>query len=312
MSTTQHFSKAYIEEKEGKDMKNVLLIAVTIIVVLCTLSFQSSAQLQQPPTQRQQIELSPRPLPLPSTGPTAPKVTGFAINNAAPNTTSRTVTLNNRYLTAGGASHYRASEKSDFSDIYWQSYSNAPQFTLSAGSGQKTVYFQIKNAGGLVSNIASDTIILTEYKSFDLLPGYVYEYAKGKGYTFTAIANDPNSECEISRPQGSGDLKLSTHGKLGNFGAKCDFALFNKSLREGWTFKYDVIDDNLCFPRDYDRNHSFIEVPSKGGRSITYKIRGWCSATSILPTVGGGYCIIYIKSITLEGPKTGRWEDAFQ
>jgi hypothetical protein len=293
-------------------MKNILLVMTTIIVILYALSLQSFAQIQPPP--REKIDTSPRLVPLPPTGPSAPKVTAFTINNGAPSTKSRTVTLNNLYYTPGGASAYRASEKIDFSDTYWRTYSNAPQFLLNAGNGQKTVYFQVRNSNNVVSNIASDTIILTEYKIFNVFPGYAYEYAKEKGYTFTAIANDPNSECRISRTQNPpGDLLISTHGRLGNMGAKCDFALFNGLLHEGWTFKYDVIDNNSCYPSSSgNRNHSFIEKPFKDGRSITYKIRGWCDAINVLPTTSGCYCTIYLKSITLEGPATGRWEDAFQ
>jgi len=295
-------------------MKNVLLVAATIIVVICVLSFESFAQLQPPPRPRQQIDTSPRPYPTPSTSPTAPKVTGFAINNAASNTTSRTVTLNNWFLTAGGASYFRASERSDFSDnnAYWRPYSSAPQWLLSLGSGQKTVYFQIKNAAGLESNIVSDTIIFTEYKSFYVGAGDAYEYARGKGYTFTAVANDPNSECVMKKVQWPqpGALLLTTSAReLTAFGAKCEYTLFNKSLREGWTYVSDIIDNRHCKPLTDYGAYTIIQKPSAGSRSITYKIRSWCNAHDVLRTCS---CSIYLINIEIYGPATGRWEDAFQ
>jgi hypothetical protein len=55
--------------------------------------------------------------------------------------------------------YYMASEASDFSGATWQPYTTAPKFTLSAGSGTKTVYFKAQNIFG-ESSIVSDTIFL--------------------------------------------------------------------------------------------------------------------------------------------------------
>ena len=75
-----------------------------------------------------------------------PVVTTFQINGGAVQTTSRSVTLNN--TATGSPTHYMASENSNFSGASWQVYATAPSFTLSAGFGEKTVYFKVKNAGG--------------------------------------------------------------------------------------------------------------------------------------------------------------------
>jgi hypothetical protein len=183
---------------------------------------------------------------------------------------------------------------------------------LSLGSGQKTVYFQIKNAAGLESNIVSDTIIFTEYKSFYVGAGDAYEYARGKGYTFTAVANDPNSECVMKKVQWPqpGALLLTTSAReLTAFGAKCEYTLFNKSLREGWTYVSDIIDNRHCKPLTDYGAYTIIQKPSAGSRSITYKIRSWCNAHDVLRTCS---CSIYLINIEIYGPATGRWEDAFQ
>ncbi len=88
-----------------------------------------------------------------------PSVTSFALNNGAASTTSRAVTLNNSVTNS--PTQYMASESSSFSGAPWQTYSAAPSFTLSSGTGTKTVYFKVKNAVGESPGV-SDTITLTE------------------------------------------------------------------------------------------------------------------------------------------------------
>jgi hypothetical protein len=39
-----------------------------------------------------------------------------------------------------------ASEDAGFAGATWQIYSTAPSFTLSLGSGEKKVYFKVKNS----------------------------------------------------------------------------------------------------------------------------------------------------------------------
>ncbi len=90
---------------------------------------------------------------------TTPTVESFLIDSGAPSTPSRTVTLNN--TVNGFPAYYTASQSSTFSGAAWQPYSTAPSFTLSAANGQKTVYFKVKNAGG-VSAKASASIVLAQ------------------------------------------------------------------------------------------------------------------------------------------------------
>jgi hypothetical protein len=301
--------------EENKGMKNVLLIAATIIVVLCALSFQSFAQLQPPPRERQEIDRSPRLMPLPRTGPIPPKVTGFSINNGARNTTSTIVTLNNWYYGPGGALYYRADEHlNDLSTRGWLPYSNAPQIRLSTGDGEKTVYFQIKNKDGLVSNIASDTIILTEREKYSATAYEVYNYAKGKGYTFTSTANDSSSGCKVFDSHVWQRLYMEAYGLVSNLGAKCNFALFNKSLREGWTFYSDELNTDECKPPSDrgNRNCSILERPNQGNSNMTYRIRGWCDAPSVLNIGLSCYCKLSLYIFMFEGPAHKKWQDAFE
>jgi len=69
-------------------------------------------------------------------------VSRFAINNGAPKTGQRAVTLDNKV--AGEPTQYRASERADMLDAQWQAYSGKAAFELSAGAGNKVVYFQVR------------------------------------------------------------------------------------------------------------------------------------------------------------------------
>jgi hypothetical protein len=86
-----------------------------------------------------------------------PGVTSFKINAGAASTANSLVTLNN--TATNSPTHYKASEDPNFSEASWLTYSTVPKFTLSAGSGTKTVYFKTQNIFG-ESSIVSDTILL--------------------------------------------------------------------------------------------------------------------------------------------------------
>jgi hypothetical protein len=147
--------------------------------------------------------------------PQPPVVTQFGINSGAATTTSQLVTLNN--TATNGPTHYIASESSAFTGAAWQTYSTSPQFTLSAGDGQKTLYLKTKNAAG-ESNVVSDTITLQEgawqivYQSdFSTDPGWTtnapqnfywnqaagnYYFKRQNGseqYSYKSIAYDPDA-----------------------------------------------------------------------------------------------------------------------
>ena len=91
-----------------------------------------------------------------ATGSPAPVVNSFAVNSGAASTTSQDVTLNSSC--AGSPTAYLASENPGFTNAAWLAYAGAAPFTLSAGSGTKTVYFKVRNAFGTESGVRSDTI----------------------------------------------------------------------------------------------------------------------------------------------------------
>ncbi len=82
--------------------------------------------------------------------------TGISINDGASFTTSRSVTLT---LSSAGAAGMRISNSNSFTGG-WETYASSKSWTLTAGDGAKTVYAQIRDTGGNVSGIVSDSIIL--------------------------------------------------------------------------------------------------------------------------------------------------------
>lgn len=88
------------------------------------------------------------------------KATSFSINSGDDVTTTRTVKLKN--AVQGAPTHFMASETSDFSGASWQTYSTAPAFLLTSGSGTKKVYFKVKDLGGTQSSSVSDSIAYRE------------------------------------------------------------------------------------------------------------------------------------------------------
>ncbi len=93
-----------------------------------------------------------------STAPSI-EVLNFQINNGDIETESRFVTVNCEI--SGSATYYQISEKSNFADTSWKSFTTSNiSFTLSENNEEKTVYFRVKNSGGRISNTFSDTILL--------------------------------------------------------------------------------------------------------------------------------------------------------
>jgi hypothetical protein len=75
-----------------------------------------------------------------------PAVTSFKIDAGAAATINPIVTLNNTATIS--PTQFRASEDPNFTGAFWQAYSTAPKFTLSAGGGTKKVYFEVQNSAG--------------------------------------------------------------------------------------------------------------------------------------------------------------------
>ncbi|HPS00534.1 MAG TPA: SUMF1/EgtB/PvdO family nonheme iron enzyme, partial [Candidatus Sumerlaeota bacterium] len=118
-----------------------------------------------------------------------PVVSSFSINNGAARTVNPTVTLPNVCAGATASSHfYMASESSDFTSATWKPYASVPMFTLSSGSGEKTVYFKVKNSAGVESAVVSDSIQLDS-------PGAVVAWGSNynwDGSVYTGQCNIPS------------------------------------------------------------------------------------------------------------------------
>ena len=106
-----------------------------------------------------------------------PSVISMLINNDVAITQNQQVTLNNTAIYS--PTHYMASEDQYFVSVSWQTYFEGPAFTLSDGSGQKTVYFKVKNDEG-ESSVLSDQIY---YESG--LP-FINEFEINNGDEFTS------------------------------------------------------------------------------------------------------------------------------
>jgi len=92
----------------------------------------------------------------------APTIAAVLINGGADTTASQAVTL---MLTAANATQALAGNTADFTDLAsWVPFTATMQWTLTPGSGVKTVYAKFRSADGGVSSVVSDTITL--------LPGY--------------------------------------------------------------------------------------------------------------------------------------------
>jgi len=86
-----------------------------------------------------------------------PIVNSFKITGAI-SATKRTVTLNNTVV-GSTPTQYMASESSSFSGAAWLPYLSAPTFTVSSGSGRKTIFFKVEDGSGTQSSVVSASII---------------------------------------------------------------------------------------------------------------------------------------------------------
>jgi hypothetical protein len=84
----------------------------------------------------------------------------ISINNGDDYTTSINVDLTLTYNDPLGISGVRYSNDGEWDTEIWEAPSASKTWTLSAGDGEKTVYYQVKNTAELVSPTYSDNIIL--------------------------------------------------------------------------------------------------------------------------------------------------------
>ncbi len=89
----------------------------------------------------------------------APVVSYFAINSGANVTAKRLVVLNSG--ASAGAVEYTASESEHFSGS-WKAYSPSVTFELSPGSGEKTVFFKVRNSVEVESAPVNATIEVSD------------------------------------------------------------------------------------------------------------------------------------------------------
>lgn len=97
---------------------------------------------------------------------TTPPTGSIQINSGDSQTQSNTTTLQVGASDDSGlsGSQMRISENQNFSGANWQSYNSEISWTLSAGYGQKNVYYQLKDSSGNLSEVYQDSI---EYVTTD-------------------------------------------------------------------------------------------------------------------------------------------------
>lgn len=85
------------------------------------------------------------------------EISNVNINNGADWTNSRYVTV--QYDSTAAPEYYRISEDLEFSDTNWiKANGSKIGFTLSNKTGNKTIYLQLKNENGRLSNVDSENI----------------------------------------------------------------------------------------------------------------------------------------------------------
>ncbi len=185
--------------------------------------------------------------------PAAPVITSFKINNGAATVVNPTVMLVNNCTaqTSGSAAQYLASESPDFSAATWQPYGSIPMFKLSEDTGNKTVYFKVKNSAGMESSVTSDTISLegagsirawgesnagsSEFPNPELNGGFI-AVSGGNGHSLglksdgsvVAWGNNSYGQCTVPTPNssfvtvaagGSHSLGLKSDGSIVAWGS---------------------------------------------------------------------------------------------
>ena len=131
----------------------LMMYVSSLILVLCILIFSGCDK------EHDEVELS-NPF-----DPMNPETHGvhvrIDINNGAPESNDRNITLSLYSAYSTVASELRISNVNSFTGS-WQAYKSSMDWTLSDGDGTKTVYVQIRDAVGNVSDTASASILLEE------------------------------------------------------------------------------------------------------------------------------------------------------
>jgi alpha-tubulin suppressor-like RCC1 family protein len=215
--------------------------------------------------------------------PSVPVVSKFSINNGATATPNRTVVLTNHCAGATSAtvSAFMASESADFTTATWQPYTPLSLFTLSGGSGVKTVYFKVKDAAHAESAVTSDTITLG-----------------GDGSPVVAWGSNGSKQCNVPTPN-TGFVAISA-GVGHSLGLKSDGSIV------GWGIDLYGICSAVPAP-----NRDFVAVAAGERHSLGLKSDGsivaWGSNslkqcivpvpnTGFVAIAAGGYHSLGLKS----------------
>lgn len=218
------------------------------------------------------------------------KVTSFSINGGDDATTTRTVKLKN--AVQGAPTHYMASESSDFSGASWQTYSTAPSFQLTAGSGGKKVYFKVKDLGGAQSSSVNDSITYREVVALPtdgtIVSAKISKSAEEDWYALTITS--------------AGVYTVQTYeGSLVD--TSIGLADAPDPDDDEWMATNEDIDedDNLMSRVTgwLDAGTYYVRVESGDGSTGSYTIRAWSTDNTKL-TVNGSSVSGYISSSTDE------------
>jgi len=118
-------------------------------------------------------------------GQTAAPTGSVAINSGAAFATSQSVTLSLTYAAYGSSvSQVRYSNDGVWDTESWEAPVASKSWSLTAGDGSKTVYFQIKDSDGMLSATYSDTITL-----YTSNPQGVIQINNGAAYTNVTTVN---------------------------------------------------------------------------------------------------------------------------
>lgn len=170
----------------------------------------------------------------------------------------------------------------------------------------------------LAVNSQAETKILTPMKPATILKtkkftinGFsAYNYAKSRGFTFSAFPKDVTSICEIEPNSHSGYLSTSAKATIMT-GSKCDFVLFSgKYLNAGWKYVRSNISGLGCQGGTQPKMGFTAKKPTQGSNRIPFELHQWIVAQG--GERFGGSCNYQILTLTLEGPVTAQWQDAFK
>lgn len=132
----------------------------------------------------------------------ADSVGSIEINGGVQYSTTRSVTLELYAENGNTITDMRISNSGTYTDDSWQAYSTSSAWTLTSGSGTKTVYVWFKDDTGTVSPRYSDSIML------DADPPQVASVSPADGAASAAV--DTNVQIQFNEPVNTATVTTST------------------------------------------------------------------------------------------------------